>query len=131
MTSLPAMRTIRHQPRGLSQRTCAVLKKLLQNHTHGHDQWSKSRDLESLQAEHVAATWAWLGPTLQVRAYGGSEDRDDEELTPRQRRKLSLEPAGIGAWLELLRMYVRDLLPHEVDARGDGTRTLQQHHTGS
>ena len=57
-TLLPAMRTIRHQPWGLSQRTCAIFKKLLQSHTHGHDQRSKSRDLESLQAEHVAARWA-------------------------------------------------------------------------
>ena len=27
-TSLPAMRAIRHQPRGLRQRTCTILKKL-------------------------------------------------------------------------------------------------------
>ena len=33
-TSLPAMRTIRHQPRGLRQRTCATIKKLLQHHTY-------------------------------------------------------------------------------------------------
>ena len=32
-TSLAAMRTIRHQPQGLRQRTCAILKKLLQHHT--------------------------------------------------------------------------------------------------
>ena len=37
-TSLPAMRTIKHEPRGLRQRTCAVLKKLLQHHTHCHHQ---------------------------------------------------------------------------------------------
>ena len=38
-TSLPAMRTIRHQPRRLRQRTCIVLKKVLQHHTHCHHQW--------------------------------------------------------------------------------------------
>ena len=37
-TSLPSMRTIRHQPRGLRQRTCTILKKLLQHHTHCHHQ---------------------------------------------------------------------------------------------
>ena len=36
--SLPAMRTIRHQPRGLRQKTCAILRKLLQNRTHCHNQ---------------------------------------------------------------------------------------------
>ena len=48
-------------------------------------------------------------------------------------RKFSIELAGkratlaeTGAWTELLRMYVRDLLSFEVDARGDGTHTLQQ-----
>ena len=48
-------------------------------------------------------------------------------------RKLSIELAGkratlaeTGAWTELLRMCVRDLLSFEVDARGDGTHTLQQ-----
>ena len=46
-TSLPAMRTIRHQPRGLRQRTCAFLKKLLQHHTNCHHQWVKRRDSES------------------------------------------------------------------------------------
>ena len=34
--------------------------------------------------------------------------------------------AETGAWMELLRMYVRDLLSRGVDARGDGTRTSQQ-----
>ena len=33
--------------------------------------------------------------------------------------------AETGAWIELLRVYVRDLLPREVYARGDGTHTLQ------
>ena len=70
-TSLPAMRTIRHQPRGLRQRTCAILKKLLQHHTHCHHQWVEKHDSESLQAEVAAARWAWLGPTLLVRAYEG------------------------------------------------------------
>ena len=32
-TSLPAMRTIRHQPRGLRQRTCTILKKHVANIT--------------------------------------------------------------------------------------------------
>ena len=34
--------------------------------------------------------------------------------------------AETGAWTELLRLCVRDLLSREVDARGDGTHTLQQ-----
>ena len=63
-TSLPAVRTIRHQPRGLRQRTCAFLKKLLQHHTNCHHQRVKRRDSESLQAELAAAWWAWLGPSL-------------------------------------------------------------------
>ena len=79
-TSLPAMRTIRHQPTGLTQRTCTTLKKLLQHHTHCHHQWIKRRDPESLQAEVAAARWAWLGPTLLVRAYESSEQADGEEL---------------------------------------------------
>ena len=75
----------------------------------------------------------WFGPTLLVRAYEGSEQADGEELTPGMRRKSSIELAGkratlaeTGAWPELLRMYVRDLLSFEVDARGEGTHTLQQ-----
>ena len=63
----------------------------------------------------------------------GGEHADDEGPTPGQRRKVSIELAGkqatlaeTGAWIELLRMYVRDLLSYEVDARGDGTHTLQQ-----
>ena len=62
-TSLPAMRTIRHQPRGLRQRTCTILKKLL------------SHALPSLmdqEAEVAAARWAKLGPTLLVRACEGN-----------------------------------------------------------
>ena len=61
-TSLPAVRTFEHQPRGLRQRTCTVLKKLLQHHTHCHHQWTKRRDSESLQAE--LAGWVprcWCG----------------------------------------------------------------------
>ena len=46
-TSLPAMRTIRHQPRGLRQRTCTILKKLLQHHTLSHHHWIKRCDSES------------------------------------------------------------------------------------
>ena len=60
-TSRPAMRTIRHQVRGLRQRSCTIPKKLLQHHTHCHNQWVKRRDSESLQAEPAAAWWAWLG----------------------------------------------------------------------
>ena len=67
-TSLPAMRTMRHQPRGLRQRTCAIIKKQLQHHTNCHHQWVKRRDSESLKAELAAACFAWLGPTLLVRA---------------------------------------------------------------
>ena len=63
-TSLPAMRTIRHQPRGLRQRTCTILKKLLRHHTHCHHQWIKRRDSESFQAEVEAARLAWLGPMM-------------------------------------------------------------------
>ena len=94
--SLPAMRTIRHQPRGLRQRTCTTLKKLLHHHhTHcHHHQWIKRRDSESLQAEAAVARWAWLGPTLLVWAYEGNEHADDEGLTLGQRRKLSIELAG-------------------------------------
>ena len=131
-TSLPAMRTIRHQPRNLRQRTCTKLKKLLQHHTNCRHQWVERRDYESLQAELAAARWAWLGPTLLVRAYGG-EHAVNDGLTPRQRRKLSIELAGkraavaeTGVWTELLRLYVRDMLTREVDARGDGTHTMQQ-----
>ena len=121
-TSLPAMRTIRHQPRGLRQKTC--VKKLLQHHTHFRHLWNKRRGSESLQAELAAARWDWLGPTLLVRACDGSEHADDEGLTPGQRRKPSLELAGkratlaeTGAWTELLRTYLRDTLSGEVDAR--------------
>ena len=49
------------------------------------------------------------------------------------RRKLSIELAAkrvtlaeTGAWTELLRLYVRALLSFEIDARCDGTHTLQQ-----
>ena len=91
-TSLPEMRTIRHRPRGLRLRTCFTLKKLLQHHTHCHHQWTKRCHLESLQAEVAAARWAWLGPTLLVRAHEGSDHA--EGMTPGQRRKLSIELAG-------------------------------------
>ena len=120
VTSLPAMRTIRHQPRGLRQRTCIILKKLLEHRTHCHHQWIERRDSESLQAEVAAARWAWLGPTLLVRAYETVSMRMTG-LAPGQRRKLSIELAGkqatsseTGAWIELLRIYVRDLLSREV-----------------
>ena len=81
-TSLPAMRTLRHQPRSLRQRTCTILKKLLQHHTHCHHQSVKRRDSESLQAELAAAWWAWLGPTLPVRACVGVEHAVNDGLTP-------------------------------------------------
>ena len=62
-----------------------------------------------------------------MRAYEGSEHTDGEELTPGMRRKLKRATlAETGAWTVLLRMDVRDLLSYEVDARGDGTHTLQQ-----
>ena len=118
---------------GLRQRTCAVLKKLLQHHTNCHHQWVKRRDSESLKAELAAARWAWLGPTLLVRAYDVGEHAVDDGLTPGQRRKVSVELAGkraalaeTGAWTELSRLYVRHMLAREVDARGDGTDALQQ-----
>ena len=70
---------------------------------------------------------------LAGRAYDGGEHAVDDGLTPGQRRKVSVESAGkraalaeTGAWTELLRLYVRDMLAREHDARGDGTHTLQQ-----
>ena len=118
---------------GLRQRTCTILRELLLHHTLCHHQWTKRRYSESFQAEVAAARWAWLGPTLLVRAHEGSDHADDEGMTPGMRRKLSIELAGkratlaeTGAWTDLLRMYVRDLLSYEVDARGDGAHTLQQ-----
>ena len=77
-TSLPAMRTIRHQPRGLS----TILKKLLERHTHCHHQRIKRRDSESLQAEVAAARWTWLGPSLLVRAYEAVIMRMTKERRP-------------------------------------------------
>ena len=93
-TSLPAMRTIRHQSRVLRQRTSIIRKKLPQHHTHCHHQWFKRRDSEFLQAELAAARWARVGSTLLVRACDGGEHADNDGLTPGQRRKLSLEQAG-------------------------------------
>ena len=68
-----------------------------------------------------------------MRAYDGGEHAVDDGLTPGQRRKVSVESAGkraalaeTGAWTELLRLFVRDMLAREVDVRGGGTRTLQQ-----
>ena len=67
---------------------------------------------------------------MLVRAYEGGEQADGKELTFGMRRKLSIELAGrratlaeTGEWIELLRLYVRDLLSFEIDARGDGTHT--------
>ena len=47
----------------------------------------------------MAARWAWLGPTLLVRAYEDGEQADGKELTPGMRRKLSIELAGKRATL--------------------------------
>ena len=106
---------------------------LLQHHTHCLHQWIKRRDSESIQAEVDAARWAWLGPTLLVRACVGGEHAGDARLSLGQRRKLSIELAGkratlaeTGAWIELLRTYVREMLACEVYVRGDGTHTLLQ-----
>ena len=106
-TSLPATRTIRHQPRARGKGRAPFSRKLLENHTHYHNQKNKRRDSESLQVELAAARWAWLG-----RACGGSENGDDKGLTLGQWRKLSLVLAAeratlaeTGAWTELLRMY--------------------------
>ena len=68
-----------------------------------------------------------------MRAYEGGEQADGKELTPGMRLKLSIELAGrramlaeTGEWIELLRLYVRDMLSFEIGARGDGTHTMQQ-----
>ena len=59
-----------------------------------------------------------------MRAYEGSEQAGGDELSIELAGKCATL-AETGAWTELLRMYVRDLLTREVDARGDGTHTLQ------
>ena len=129
-TSLPAMRTIRHQPRGLRQRTCTTLKEPSQHHTHCHHQRTKRRDPESLQAGVAAARWAWLGPALLVRAHEGSEQADGEELTPGM--KASSGQVNAQHWQKQARgqsscaCTCAILLSCEMDARGDGTHTLQQ-----
>ena len=68
-----------------------------------------------------------------MRAYDGGEHAVDDGLTPGQRRKVSVELARkraalaeTSAWTELLRLYVRDMLARELDARGDGTHTFPQ-----
>ena len=78
------------------------------------------RDSESLQGEVAAARWAWLSPTLLVRACDGGEHAVDDVLTPGQRRKVSVEFAGkraalaeTGAWTELLHLYVPGVLPRD------------------
>ena len=120
------MRTIRHQPRGLRQRTCALLKQLLQDHTNCHQQWAKRRDSESLKEELAGARWAWLGPTLLERAYDGGEHAVNDGLIGLESAGKRAALAETGAWTELFRLYVRDMLAREADARGDGTHTLQQ-----
>ena len=118
-TSLPAMRTIRHQPRGLRQRTCTTLKKAATTSHELPSPMVKRRDSESLQAELAAAWWALLGPTLLVRAYDGGEHADNDGLTLEQRRKLSTD-------LARKRAALATMLSREVDARVDGTLSMQQ-----
>ena len=67
-TSMPALSTIRHQARALRQRTGAILRKRLQHRTRCQAAGG------SLQAEHRAALWAWLEPTLLVRVCGECEE---------------------------------------------------------
>ena len=67
-TSLPAVRTIRHELRALRQRTSGTLRELLQHHTHCHSQWVKRRDCGSLKAEFAAPRWPWRDPALLVPA---------------------------------------------------------------
>ena len=109
--SLPAMRTIRHQPWGLSKRRVP---------------FSGSCFRIARIATTNGTSDAILSPSRLslVQAYDFSEHAYDEALTPGQRRKLGLELAGkramlavTGAWMELLRVYVGDFLSHEVDAR--------------
>ena len=126
-TWMPAMRTIRDQPRELGQRRSAILKRLLLNHEHCNTQWVQ-RDLSG----GVHSGKLGLGPTLLARAYGGSEHGDVAGLPPGPHRKLSLELtakrvtlAASGAWNDFLRLYERDLLLHTVDAHGDGTSAMQ------
>ena len=99
-TSSPAMRTIRHWPRGLRRRTCTILKKPLQHHTNCHHQWVKRRDSEPLKAELAAARWAWLAPTLLVRACDGGEHAVDDGLTagaaPKGKLTVNREARFIG-----------------------------------
>ena len=83
----PCRRCVQSGTRRGGQRTCTILKKLLQHHTHCHHQWTVRRDSESLQAELAAARWAWLGLTL-LRAYDG-EHADDEGPTPRQEAQIA------------------------------------------
>ena len=118
-TSMPALRSIKHQPRSLRPRTCAVLKKLFQHHTHSHEQWVKKRD------ESRAAMWAWLEPAVLVGP-------TVKKLTAGLQLKLSLQLADkrpaladSGMWTELLRAYVRDLLTHAVDTRRAAIGTMQ------
>ena len=122
--------TDRHRDRGDRDRDTHRDR---QHHTNCHHQRVKRRDSESLKAELAAARWAWLGPTLLVRAHDGGEHAVDDGQTPGQCRKVSVALAGkraalaeTGAWTELLRLYVRDMLTRELDARGDGAHTSQQ-----
>ena len=79
--------------------------------------------LTPFQAEHRAAMWTWPGPTLLTRVFAGSgEVEGDRELTPSQQRKLSLQLAherttlaDCRHWVELLKLYVRDLMESEAD----------------
>ena len=122
-TSMPAMRTTRRLPRAPRLRTSAIL----QHHSHCPTRWVKQRDPESLQAVFAVARWAWLGPALLVRAHGGSEHGEAERLSPGMRRKLSLELVGQAR----VRMYVRDLLSHVVDAPLDSLFEVGRSHNAS
>ena len=58
-TLMPAMRTIRDQPRELGQRTSAILKRLLLNHEHCNTQWVQGDLSGGVHSGKLA-----LGPTL-------------------------------------------------------------------
>ena len=54
------------------------------------------------------------------------EDTWDEAKTDIELAGRRATVAETGEWIELLRLYVRDMLSFEIDARGDGTHTMQQ-----
>ena len=87
--------------------------------------------------KHQTPQPAWcacLRPTLLVRACGGGEHAVNDGSTPGQWRKLSSELTGkraavaeTGAWTELLRLHVRDMLAREIHARGPTPCSKAQH----